>query len=88
MAKVTEMKKKTEKEPFKHDRHNYAQVVCVEQGYNKATKDKSGVDGSKMYTTIFCTICGETKEIVAASNLHVPEIPEEDDEVALPTSKV
>lgn len=78
MAKVTDIKK-TEKVE-KHTRHNYCQISATADGYNKAGKD-GNVDSTKIYTSVFCSICGEVKEVVVASNLPVA-VAEKDEDAA------
>lgn len=63
------MAKVPEKKVVPHTRHEYLELSCVSQGFYKA---KNGIlDNSKMYTTLYCRVCGQPKEIVAASNMLV-----------------
>lgn len=70
MAKVTEMNKKAVQQVDKHTRHAYQELTAVSNGFTKVAKDGKE-DKSKIYITLFCSICGGTKEIVAASGLPV-----------------
>jgi len=62
------MVKVPDKKVIPHTRHEYRQLECVADGFFKT--NKVGVqDQTKLYTTLFCVVCGEKKEILAASNL-------------------
>jgi hypothetical protein len=55
-----------------HTRHEYRELSCVAGGFAKAG------DTKKLYTTLYCAVCGGTKEIVAATNISQSETPTED----------